>query len=155
MKKLIALLLIVFVYSGDDDVYDPVRIANAITSLQDQYPEGTPWTNDDVYVWEYDVASGLGFGKYTGRGCVAFAMRASDAAFGNVPAYKKFDRDNIRVGDIIRVYDNTHSVIVLEDLGNNKYRVAEGNFNHSVHYGRVINLEESGFDYRFTRYPEQ
>ena len=82
-------------------------------------------------------------------------MIASDAAFGKVPVYKKVDRDNIKVGDILRVNDDTHFVIVLEDLGNNKYRIAEGNFNDSVHYGRVLNLEESGFDYRFTRYPEQ
>ena len=61
MKKLIALLLIIFVYSGDDELYDPMRIANAITSLQDEYPEGTPWTNDKVYVWEEDLVSDMGY----------------------------------------------------------------------------------------------
>ena len=93
--------------------------------------------------------------SFTGRGCVAFSMIASDAAFGKVPVYKKDDIDNIRVGDILRVDKDTHSVIVIEDLGNNNYRIAVGNFNNGVHYGRVINVENTGFSDRRTRYPEQ
>ena len=34
-----------------EEKYDPVRIVNAIMSLQETFPEGSPWSNDDIYVW--------------------------------------------------------------------------------------------------------
>ena len=94
----------------------------------------------------------MGYGGYTGGGCVAFAMIASDAAFGNIPAYKKTDKAGIKVGDIIRINNNSHSVIVLKVNGNDEYTIAEGNYNSSIHWGRVINLSQTGFSYRITRY---
>lgn len=160
MKILITLLFIMFIHSEDseDDLYDPVRITNAILGLKDQYPEGYPWTNDDCYIWRIDVTSPLPppFCKtYKGCGCVAFAMLASDTTFGSIPVYNFTDKSQIRIGDILRVDDDTHSVIVIEDLGNNKYRIAEGNYEHSIHYGRVIDIEKSEFRYGLTRYPPQ
>ena len=153
MKKLIiALLLITFIHSDDSDLYDSTRIYNAIMSLQSGYPEGYPWTNSNVYTWGTSVAIGLGYSSYTGRGCVAFAMMASDAAFGEIPAYKFTDKSEIRVGDIIRINNDSHSVIVLKIQGNSKYTVAEGNYNQSVHWGRTVDLSSTGFSYGLTRY---
>ena len=79
-------------------------------------------------------------------------MMASDAAFGDIPAYKFTEKKKIRVGDIIRINNDTHFVIVLKINGDSKYTIAEGNFNSSVNWERVINLETTGFNYGYTRY---
>ena len=61
----------------------------------------------------------------------------SDAAFGDVKAQIHKDYNNIKVGDILRVDHDTHSVIVLE-VREDSVIVAEGNFNSSIHWGREI-----------------
>ena len=94
----------------------------------------------------------MGYSAYTGNGCFAFAMIASDAAFGNIPAYEFKDRKKIRVGDIIRINNDTHFAIVLKINGNSKYTIAEGNYNSSINWDRVIDLNQTGFDYGYTRY---
>ena len=93
------------------------------------------WTNDDYYEWKG------GGGYLGGYGCAAFAFRMSDVAFGSRPTYihKKFS--NIRVGDIIRLDYDTHSVIVLE-VKDKSVVVAEGNYNSSIHWGREIPRSE-------------
>ena len=81
-------------------------------------------------------------------------MLVSDAAFGDIPVYKFYDRSKIRVGDIIKIYNDTHFVIVLKIGENSHYTVAERNIMSMVYYGRVIDLEETGFTFGFTRYKE-
>ncbi len=125
----------------------------AIYALQADYPEGRSWTNANSYVWGYDVAIGLGYGGYTGYGCQGFAMIASDAAYGkSTPAYQFTDTKRILVGDILRISNDTHSVVVLAVDGKN-ITIAEGNYNSSIHWGRTINLDTCGFVYGFTRVP--
>ena len=153
MKIILALFLITII-QAQDNLYDETRIYNAIIGLKSKYPEGTPWTNANSYSWGYSVAIGMGYGGYNGSGCVAFAMIASDAAFGDIPAYKFEDKSKIRVGDIIRINNDTHSVIVIKDNGGSKYTIAEGNYNSSVNYGRIIDLSKTGFTNGFTRYPK-
>ena len=60
----------------------------------------------------------------------------------------------IRVGDILRLDGNTHSVIVLEVRANSVV-IAEGNYNYSVHWGRELTFSEveSTLSYIWTRYP--
>ena len=83
-------------------------------------------------------------------------MIASDIAFGaTLPVYKFYDKKEIRVGDILRILKDTHFVIVIEDMGDNEYRVAEGNYGGAVHYGGIIDIEMTGFAYGFTRYPQK
>ena len=106
------------------------------------------WTNDNSYtstaVW------------MTGYGCAGFALICSDAAFGDLPqtgTHSNFDE--IRVGDILRVNNNTHSVVVLEKRENSVI-VTEGNYNSSIHWDREISrkeLEEGNYQVR-TRYPQ-
>ena len=142
-----------------EEKYDPVRIVNAIMSLQETFPEGSPWSNDDIYVW-LDVEVETGY-SMKGGGCAGFTMLASDTAFGRpkvTPVYKFYDKDKIRVGDILRINNDRHSVIVIEDMqescGEGNFKVVEGNyFGHIVHYGRIINIIDEGFDYGYTRYP--
>lgn len=127
----------------------------AILSLKSKYPNGTSWTNENrSYKFK---ASNI---NLTGKGCAAFALEASDAAFGTLPIKKLTTFDKIRVGDIIRYMNDTHSVIVLE-VKNNAIVVAEGNVDFSdgkggvVYWGREVPLseiKETG-TYIYTRWP--
>ncbi len=127
---------------------DETSVYNAMIALQDEYPDGMEWTNDNFYMWN-------GGGPYSGGyGCVAFAFILSDAAFGDLPARQvnTLDLSVIRVGDIIRY--SGHSVIVLE-VYEDYVVVAEGNINSSVMWGREVTLDEmlGGFEHYLTRYP--
>lgn len=124
------------------------QVYAAIMAMQAEYPEGMVWTNDNTYYWKGGIYSG-------GMGCAAFAFAMSDAAFGDLPARMHTDYSNIRVGDILRVNNNTHSVIVL-GVSDTEVVVAEGNFNDSIHWGRRLSraeLQGEG-NYILTRYPE-
>lgn len=110
------------------------------------FPEGMSWTNANYVPWKG--------GHYIGGfGCAGFAFALSDAAFGDVRATVHYDYTNIRVGDILRVNGDTHSVIVLE-VRTDSVIVAEGNYNSSIHWGREIpisSLPGEG-NYIMTRY---
>jgi hypothetical protein len=124
-------------------------VYKAMIAFMDEYPEGTPWSNDDFYAWKGGTYSG-------GYGCAGFAFMLSDAAFGDLEARQFSDVDEIRVGDILRINNNTHSVIVLE-VSDGYVTVAEGNFNYSVHWGRRFSFDtlRNIMDYGMTRYPEE
>lgn len=117
-------------------------------SLKEQYPEGMHWTNDDYY-----YSDATPYWNY--YGCAAFAMICTDAVFGLFPisgTHSNFDA--VRPGDILRINNDTHSVVVLE-VRENSVIVTEGNFNSSIHWGREISrasLEQGNFEVR-TRYP--
>ena len=66
------------------------------------------------------------------------------------------DYSDIRVGDILRINNDTHSVIVLEVSGT-EVTIAEGNYNNSVLWGRKLNRADlqGENNYIMTRYPEQ
>ena len=68
-----------------------------MVDLKAKMPEKTSWTNSDYYKWEVKVdMGGLVFPSYGGYGCAGFAMMASDAAFGNIPAHR-FEDKNARM----------------------------------------------------------
>lgn len=153
-----------------DVIPTPTEVYNAMIALQDreEYKEGTPWTNDEPYSdskgyyrWKGGTLGGTSIAAV---GCVAFAFILSDEAFGGLPArmYEagKFKFEDIKVGDILRVNNDVHTVIVLEvnDAG---VVVAEGNISTGdhkgkVHWGRTISKEEvmSNTSHYITRYPE-
>ena len=109
----------------DESVY------NAMMAKKADFPEGMHWTNDDFYAWNGGVFSG-------GYGCAGFAFLLSDAAFGKLPARQTaVDYEALRVGDVLRVNGNTHSVIVTE-IYDNYVVLAEGNYNSSIHWGRTM-----------------
>lgn len=129
---------------------DAASVYNRMIAKKEEYPEGMRYTNADYYRWNGGYYSG-------GYGCAAFAFLLSDAAFGTLPA--RFVEENsfaaIRVGDILRVNNDTHSVIVLE-VHSDYVIIAEGNYNSSIHWGRKLtkaNVENS-LTYIMTRYPE-
>lgn len=142
------------VYTEDASNPTPQEVYNAIIAMRSQYPEGMHFDNDDPaggYLFK-----GMTNIRMYGYGCAGFAFIMSDAAFGTLPArtIETFDWDAIRVGDILRVNNNSHSVIVLEKHSDYVI-VAEGNNNSSVHWGRKISKSEvaDGFSYYQTRYP--
>lgn len=131
-------------------------------ALKDEYPEGTPWTNftpygsegplGDSYLWK----GGPVYGGSRAVGCMAFAFVLSDAVFGNLPsrATTNFTFEDVKVGDILRVRNNSHSVIVLQKSAGGIV-VAEGNYNKTVHWGRVMSVAEvEASTFVVTRYPE-
>lgn len=125
-------------------------VYNCLISMKNYLPEGKYWTNDNFYAWN---GGGLYYGGY---GCAGFTFMLSDAAFGTLPSryIYSFDWDSFRVGDILRVNNDSHSVIILEKH-DDYVIVAEGNYNSSVHWGRKITRMDvqDGFSYYVTRYP--
>lgn len=117
-------------------------------AFKSEYYEGRHYDNDDYYIWKGGYYS-------TGYGCAGFAFMLSDAVFGSAPMRFVYDCDfeDVRVGDILRVYSDTHSVIVLETRSDG-FIVAEGNYNRSVHWGRFISKSEyyDTISYVITRY---
>lgn len=125
----------------DEGVY------NAMMAKKADFPEGMHWTNDDFYAWNGGIFSG-------GYGCAGFAFLLSDAAFGKLPARQTaVDYEALRVGDVLRVNGNTHSVIVTE-IYDNYVVLAEGNYNSSIHWGRTMTRSQvETADYVLTRWP--
>ena len=125
---------------------DAQTVSNKIMAYKDIYPDGTPWTNATTYTWRGS--------PILGAGCAAFAFELSDAAFGNLPARKHYDISQIKTGDILRVNNDTHSVIVTK-INENGVIVAEGNMNSAVYWGRKYtwNDLERDLTYIWTRYP--
>lgn len=123
------------------------NIREIIYGLKAEYPEGRSWTDDDDY---YSEAL-----RSYGGGCAAFGLICSDAVFGALPISSQHsDFDRIRVGDMVRVNHDTHTVVVLEKRVDSIV-VVEGNYNQAIHWGREISRKslEAGEFYAETRYP--
>lgn len=130
-------------------------VYNALMSMQSVYPEGMRWTNDDSYAPYYHYENGRRI-HYTGYGCAAFTFHLSNVAFGDLQDREHYNWDDIKIGDILRINNDTHSVIVIGVSGDD-ITVAEGNYNSSIHWGRVIsrqNLKNGVGTYIWTRWPE-
>lgn len=115
-------------------------------SFKNSYPEGTRYTNDDFYAWNGGI-------YYGGFGCAGFAFMISDAIFGDNQAELHCDLSKIRVGDILRINNDSHSVIVLE-VNKDGVVVTEGNYGGKVHWGRKFSYQKLAnvLDYVMTRY---
>ena len=106
---------------GDVPTYQEAY--DAMAALKEEYPEGMKWTNfepygskgelGDAYTWN----GGAVYGAKSAVGCMAFAFILSDEAFGNLPARVmekgSFTFEDVKIGDILRINNNSHSVIVL------------------------------------------
>lgn len=135
------------VVKEEKEVLTPDYVNAQMLSLKDKYPTGTRWNNDNFYAWNGGIYSG-------GYGCAGFAFMLSDKAFSDLPARKHNNYDKIKVGDIIRMNNDTHSVIVI-DINGTEYTLAEGNMNSAVYWGRTLTLNEikNNANYVLTRYP--
>lgn len=122
------------------------NIRGILNGLRDEYPEGRVWNNGTFY-----SSDGLGF---RGVGCAAFAAMCTDAVWGDNPGVRYDSFEQIRVGDILRVKYDSHSVVVLEVLPDSVI-VTEGNYEGVVHWDRILTREylENGNFFGTTRYP--
>ncbi len=134
-----------------DSIPTEQSVYETLISFKKTYPEKTPFTNEANHYTSYKVIPNV---EYRGDGCVAFAFELSDAAFGDFPGRYSFDFANVKVGDIIRLNENKHSVIVLKVEGDT-VTIAEGNYNSSVHWERTLKLSDAvkEWNYIITRYP--
>ena len=139
--------------------YTEEAVYSRLMAMQAEYPEGMPWTNDNSYANTYLWMGGQYDGynvTYTGLGCVAFGLIMSDAAFGtDLPLYQQYDVSvaTVRVGDILRLNNDTHSVVVLQ-VRSDSVTIAEGNYNRSIHWGRTLSAAQvAAADYLLTRWP--
>ena len=149
---------------NETDVYNRIMERQYMAG----YSEGTPWTNDIPYSRDDPYLNHVEFdgwpaGCYGGAGCFGFMMDmmeyASNYEYPIRLIYGTYDNlPEIRVGDGIRLDNNGHSVVVLEvHPDGHTVTVAEGNFNSTVHWGRIIDLADpnNGFYYLATFWPEQ
>lgn len=122
------------------------NIREILNGLRADYPEGTVWNLGTYY-----SSDGLGF---RGVGCAAFAAMCTDAVWGDNPGTRYEDFESIRVGDILRVKYDSHSVVVLEVLADSVI-VTEGNYEGVVHWDRELTRAylEGGNFFGTTRYP--
>lgn len=146
-------------FQHDASWYKQDAVYNRMMNMKSSYPEGMTWTNDNYYqhsyFWHYDDDEGR-WVSYTGYGCAGFALILSDAAFGDdLDMWKYYDVSfsKVRVGDILRINDNTHSVIVLKK-NSDSVTIAEGNYGGQIHWGRTLSAAEvNSSDYMLSRWP--
>lgn len=132
--------------AGSASVMSDSEAYAKLMQIQAEYPNGTPWDNNEMYV----------SGNRYGYGCAAFIFMVQDRLYGanaKFTTVNTLNMSDLRVGDHLRVRNNSHSVIVLS-VGDGYITVAEGNYNNSVHWGRTMTESElrSEFVYRQTAY---
>ena len=122
------------------------EVYKQIMAMKSIYKEGQSWGAKVFYEWDGGIFAG-------GLGCAAFVFMLSDIAFGTRPARIHENKNNIMVGDCLRVNNDSHFVIVLQKTSTGVV-VAEGNYGAKVHWGRTISWNELGktLDYVVTRY---
>lgn len=126
-----------------------------------KYEEGKTWTDDKpyssgtgAYIWNSN-------GKHS-SGNAAFAFKLNDELFGCLPgkeyARGEFKFEDIKVGDILQLNNDTDSVVVFE-VGDNGVVVGEGNYNGNgkISWGREISKDNimNHATHYYTRYPEK
>lgn len=105
-----------------------------LNTFKTKYPTGTPWGGEKEYPWILDR-------DMMARACSAFTSELSDAVFGDLPVHHHSDFEAIKIGDILRVNNGGHEVIVI-DKTDKGVVVAEGNYNGKVHWGATYTKEQ-------------
>ncbi len=130
------------------------NVRAAIVSLRERYPHGT------IYETPYRPNNPLDRPFDNCDHCAGWAMKCSDAAFGNLP-WRRVESprwEDIRTGDVI-VYKNSysgHAVVVLEKAAEAVTVTESGTHNKalwSAQYPRWWLEEQPGYSIR-TRYPQ-
>ncbi len=158
MKKLIAMVMLMIMpalpgLAMDSSGPSPARATEIILALEEDYPDGSPWDKEAFYTWNGGIYEG-------GNGGLAFLFMVSDAVFGKLPARitESVNYDLLRPGDILRVNDNTHSVLLIDKLEDH-VTVVEVSVDRRgvsrVYWGRTLSKSavEAG-DCVLTRYPD-
>lgn len=136
------------------------KIRKKIYEMKKKYPHGSAFSNEKPYTEDksyqikapvYDPKTGLSF--FEAYGCAAFAFECQDHAFGTAEAKAYYSPSKIKVGDVLRIFNNTHSIIVLQKKSG-KIIAAEGNSGGKVAWNSVYSMKtiKNNFDYGITRY---
>ena len=104
--------------------------------LKSKFPHGMTFTNRHYYAWKGGSSSYYYGG---GHGCAGFCFYLSDACFGSTPAERiyNFTYEQIKVGDCLRINNDTHIVTVMEKYDDHIV-VAEANYDDMVYWGRTF-----------------
>lgn len=132
------------------------EIMEKMKELKKVYKQGMSWGNEKMYFCDSISTEG--------HGCAALAFRMSDELFGKETPLVQIDdftniEEEIRVGDIIRVDGDSHSILVI-DRDSEGVIMVQGNFTlydqkDIIHWGERMSyqkLREIG-NYYHTRYP--
>lgn len=106
------------------------EVTQKLLALQSVFPEGMKWGNDKTYTNPI-AAPGVRF-----AGCASFAMEVSDMVYGALTPMQELHPATcaeLQPGDIVRVFGNTHSVVVIS-VDDKCVTVCEGNYNGAVHW---------------------
>ncbi len=126
----------------------PKEVYQKLLALKSTYPEGMRYTDNEVYTTSYDNRLAIGYG------CHGFALQISDDVFetARYTRTSNFTMDDIKPGVIVRIQNDTHTVVVLEKKENTVV-IVEGNYYGTVHWGRELSHSEIlGGNYIITRY---
>lgn len=104
-----------------------------LNTFKTKYPTGTPWGGEKEYPWIMNR-------NMMATACSAFTSELSDAVFGDLPVYYHSDYEAIKIGDILKVNNAGHEVVVI-DITDKGVVVAEGNFAGKVRWGAVYDKE--------------
>ena len=141
---IIIIIIIIAALSGKskkkgicDNKYSDACLYSKMIAKQKEYPEGMTWTNSNCYFFKVQRTNGCG--------CAGFAFMLSDVCFEDLPATDLKECKNFKVGDVVRINSNTHSIIILEvDRKTDTITIAEGNYAGTIHWGRTF--ETSGLE---------
>ena len=145
-----------------EDIYYLISKLKRLNKFQEgKYEEGTVWTDDKLYGSTTMAYIWNGNGKRS-SGNAAFAFKFNDELFGCLLgkeyARGEFKFEDIKVGDILQLNNDTDSVVVFE-VNDNGVIVVEGNYNGNgkVSWGREISKDDimNHATHYYTRYPEK
>lgn len=152
-----------YVYAGL--TLNTETLSAKFNALKAEFPEGTAYTAETSAGWEAGNNSWGNGVADTGTGADAFAYAISDKVFIRLPARKltaaDFDNnpaslaDSLKVGDIIRMDNDTKTVTVINKLADGTLVFVEANPN--VHWGRTAKPADiaSSINYVISRYPKE
>ena len=146
--------------SGISNITPAITEAEAHSRMEQarnmsRYADGATWGNEKVYYWY----NRLGYNTYKGIACQAFAFEISDRIFGDLEPRQittNLQNYRVRVGDILRIRNSKgseHSVVVFE-VYDDGYVVAEGNLGGKVSWTRKLDKNSLYIYYIITRYPQ-
>lgn len=128
--------------SAPADSLSSSSVFETISMMKGKYPEGMDWTDDNVITDKRGMWSG----------CWGFAADVMSAVYGPDRIEERYtDLSKTKAGDMLRMNDNTHSVIVLAIEGDT-FTFAEGNYGGKIHWGRTMLRDEvqQNFDFGIT-----
>ena len=128
------------------------QLHNELLELKKKYPNGKTWTNKKYYGTNLSTR---GVPLRGGYGCVALGLMFSDKLFGKAPfeQISKMNVGDLRVGDLVRVDNNSHTVVILSKTSA-YFKVVEGNINGKIRWGTKITKSQMKrrMNYVYTRY---